>query len=95
MSNLYRPYEADQSLGGCGCGAHASQAAHDAEEAGRLKAQGTDPETLSQDIIEAALVKALFPHDGMRRQFLQAVGVNTARAAIASVLPISAMQAMA
>jgi nitrate/nitrite transport system substrate-binding protein len=31
----------------------------------------------------------------MRRRFLQAVGANTARAAIASVLPIGAMQAMA
>ncbi|MBC7415333.1 MAG: ABC transporter substrate-binding protein [Herminiimonas sp.] len=95
MTNLYRPYEAGQSLGGCNCGSHASQAAHDLEEQARLRARGTDPETLSQDFIEAALVKALFPRDGMRRRFLQAVGANTARAAIASVLPIGAMQAMA
>ena len=92
MSNLYRPYAADQTLGGgCSCGAHASQGAHDAG----LRARGTDAETLSQDFIEAALVKALFPQDGLRRRFLQAVGAGTARAAIASVLPISAMQAMA
>ena len=98
MTNLYRPYEADQRLGGCTCGAHASQVAHDAEQAAetlRLKARGTNPETLSEDFIEAALVKALFPQDALRRRFLQAVGANTARAAIASVLPIGAMQAMA
>ena len=95
MTNLYRPYEANQPLGGCTCGAHATQAAHDVAEQARMTVRGTDPETLSQDFIEAAMVKALFPHDGMRRRFLQAVGANTARAAIASVLPISAMQAMA
>ena len=95
MTNLYRPYEAGQALGGCTCGAHASQAAHDVAEQARLRARGTDPEALSQDFIEAAMVKALFPNDGMRRRFLQAVGAGTARAAIASVLPISAMQAMA
>ncbi|MBC7574451.1 MAG: ABC transporter substrate-binding protein [Herminiimonas sp.] len=95
MTNLYRPYEADQKLGGCTCGAHASQGVHDAEEQAALRARGANPDTLSDDFIEAALVKALFPHDGMRRRFLQAVGTNTARAAIASVLPIGAMQAMA
>ena len=102
MTNLYRPYEADQKLGGCSCGAHASQAEHAssaaataAEDAARLRARGTDAETLSADFIETALVKALFPEDALRRRFLQAVGANTARAAIASVLPIGAMQAMA
>ena len=95
MTNLYRPYEADQKLGGCSCGSHATQTAHDNEEQARLKLRGTNPETLSEDFIEAALVKALFPQDALRRRFLQAVGANTARAAIASVLPISAMQAMA
>ena len=100
MTNLYRPYEADQKLGGCTCGGHASQADHVASEAAAaeaalLRARGTDPDTLSADFIETALVKALFPEDGLRRRFLQAVGAGTARAAIASVLPIGAMQAMA
>ena len=100
MTNLYRPFDADQKLGGCTCGSHASQAEHvsseaAAAEATHLRARGTDPDTLSADFIETALVRALFPEDGMRRRFLQAVGANTARAAIASVLPIGAMQAMA
>ena len=81
MTNLYKPYDANSSLGRCTCGAHASQADHDAEAA--LKARGTNPDTLSQDFVEAALVKALFPQDGMRRRFLQAVGATTAQAAIA------------
>jgi nitrate/nitrite transport system substrate-binding protein len=45
--------------------------------------------------MEASLVKALFPVDSVRRSFLRAVGANTARAAIASVLPLGALQAMA
>jgi nitrate/nitrite transport system substrate-binding protein len=40
-------------------------------------------------------MKALFPVDSVRRRFLKAVGANTARAAIASVLPLGALQAMA
>ena len=45
--------------------------------------------------LEASLIKALFPVDSVRRGFLRAVGANTARAAIASVLPLGALQAMA
>jgi nitrate/nitrite transport system substrate-binding protein len=95
MTNLYKPYSPDSALGNCGCGGHASQAEHDVQTEAALKARGTKADTLSEDFIEAALVKALFPQDAMRRRFLHAVGVNTARAAIASVLPIGAMQAMA
>jgi nitrate/nitrite transport system substrate-binding protein len=54
-----------------------------------------DEEEHSRHFVEAALLKALFPVDSVRRGFLKAVGANTARAAIASVLPVSALQAMA
>ena len=37
----------------------------------------------------------MFPQDSLRRTFLRAVGANTVRAAIASVLPLGALQAMA
>ncbi|MBW8721153.1 MAG: ABC transporter substrate-binding protein, partial [Polaromonas sp.] len=50
---------------------------------------------LSHSFMEASLVKALFPVDSVRRSFLRAVGANTARAAIASVLPLGALEAMA
>ncbi|RZI92923.1 MAG: nitrate ABC transporter substrate-binding protein [Variovorax sp.] len=49
----------------------------------------------SGDKLEASLLKALFPVDSVRRNFLRAVGANTARAAIASVFPLGALQAMA
>jgi nitrate/nitrite transport system substrate-binding protein len=45
--------------------------------------------------MEGAFVKALFPVDSVRRGFIKAVGVNAAKAAIASVMPLGALQAMA
>ncbi|PIT79365.1 CmpA/NrtA family ABC transporter substrate-binding protein [Limnohabitans sp. JirII-31] len=87
-SSAYEPYNAERPLlMRCACGQdHAPnqhiQVASSVEEAGR-------------QFMEAALVKALFPVDGVRRGFLKAVGANTARAAIASVLPLGALQAMA
>ena len=106
MSDLYGPYDAYRRLGpACArCGvfhagdAHPESAASAAPAAMRASAQAGAPpsaETLSAQFVEAVLVKALMPDDGLRRRFLQAVGANTARAAIASVLPLGAMQAMA
>lgn len=93
--NLYRPYDAEVALGGCSCGQHASQHAHDAAAAARRQQRARAADTLSQDFVEAAAVRALFPHDATRRRFLAAVGKATAMAAIASVLPLPALQAMA
>ena len=94
--SIYKPYDPDSSFSsGCTCGAHASQAQHDAEESRRIEKRAADPETLSQDFVEATLVRALFPQDSMRRRFLRAVGAGTAMSAISSLLPIQQMQAMA
>ena len=77
-------YDADRPLMlRCACGGDHAPGEHASAEA------------LSHDKIEASLVKALFPQEGVRRRFLQAVGAGTARAAIASVLPLGALQAMA
>lgn len=95
MSNVFGPYDAYRRLG------------HSCTRCGAVHEEGTDPhadatasaspsaEQLSNDVIETALVRALFPNDAQRRRFLRAVGANTARAAIASVLPLGALQAMA
>ncbi|AHG65469.1 ABC transporter substrate-binding protein [Advenella mimigardefordensis] len=91
--NHYRPYTHLSTLGGCCCGNHSSQAAHDSQAA--RVAGADDQDKRSRDFIEAAAVKALFPHEPTRRTFLKAVGVTTAMSAIAAVLPIPAMQAMA
>lgn len=62
---------------------------------GRNHGRGAEIDVSPDDKLEASLMKALFPIDSVRRNFLRAVGANTARAAIASVLPLGALQAMA
>jgi nitrate/nitrite transport system substrate-binding protein len=72
----------------CSCGQNHAQHEHAA-------ALATQVEDMSNNHLEASLMKALFPSDSVRRNFLRAVGASTARAAIASVLPLGALQAMA
>jgi nitrate/nitrite transport system substrate-binding protein len=94
MTNRYRPYDPDRPLTlRCACGRHASEAEHAAAENRAAAADGADQ--LSNDFIEAALVKALFPVDAVRRNLIRAVGAGTVRAAVGSLLPIASLQAMA
>ncbi|MEQ1685252.1 MAG: CmpA/NrtA family ABC transporter substrate-binding protein [Burkholderiaceae bacterium] len=86
----FDPYDADRPLMlKCGCGGDHAPAQHDAESA------ASSEESFSREFIEATLVKALLPSEPLRRRFLQAVGAGTARAAIASLLPMGALKAMA
>lgn len=89
--SAYDPYDADRPLMlRCACGAdHAPQDHAD---------RADEPEALGRQFMEATLVKALFPHEPLRRAFLRAVGRRTAMAAIASALPagaLTSLQAMA
>ena len=111
MSSYFRPFDPDQPLFvRCNCGGDHAQADHaralaadtTAEPSrGTATALRTDhqirsaAEDYSGEFVEATLIKALFPHEPLRRRFLQAVGANTARAAVASLLPVGALQAMA
>ncbi len=103
MSEFFSPYDADRPLLlKCSCGKDHTAAEH-AQEASAQSATAelkrrsltSTFEAYSNEFIEATLVKALFPQDAVRRQFLRAVGKSTAMAAIASVLPLGTMQAMA
>ncbi|MGK2900548.1 MAG: CmpA/NrtA family ABC transporter substrate-binding protein [Burkholderiaceae bacterium] len=86
-ANPFEPYDADRPLMlRCRCGADHPPADH----AAAIGAEGW-----SRDFIEATLVKALLPSEPLRRRFLQAVGATTARAAITSLLPLGALEAMA
>ena len=103
MSEFFDPYNADRPLMlKCSCGRNHSPADHHAEVAAdaaaatlRARSDTAEFEAYSQEFIEATLVKALFPQDQERRNFLRAVGKKTAMAAIASVLPVASLQAMA
>ena len=107
MSEFFDPYNADRPLMlKCSCGRDHTVAEHQAEEAAvkasasaaktlRERSETAEFEAYSNEFIEATLIKAIFPQDAVRRQFLRAVGKGTAMAAIASVLPVASLQAMA
>ena len=100
--SLYDPYNADRALlAVCSCGRHADEAEHAAAhadpagDAAAVRARAADVDALSDDFVEAALIKAILPNETLRRRFLRAVGIGTAISAIESVLPFGALQAMA
>jgi len=103
MSEFFSPFDADRPLMlKCSCGRDHTAADHHAEVSAdaaaatlRQRSLTSEFEAYSNEFIEATLVKALFPHDAVRRRFLKAVGKSTAMAAMASVLPVASMQAMA
>jgi nitrate/nitrite transport system substrate-binding protein len=93
----YDPFNPDRPLtSGCACGRHADTASHDnALAVATLKARALDDEAGINAFVEAAMVKALFPQDSVRRCFLRAVGAGTALSVIQSVLPMGSIMAMA
>ncbi len=107
MTADYDPFDADRPLKlRCGCGRPHTVGEHiqafGAAHAGPVplhrlveNAGMNAEEQRGADFMEAALVKALFPQEPVRRAFLKAVGRPTAMAAIASLFPMGAMQALA
>jgi nitrate/nitrite transport system substrate-binding protein len=86
MFAFNNPFDLDTHLAsGCACGAHDSTAEHEAAQG-----RGVDGEALGERVVETAVVRALFPHDALRRSFLKAVGASTAAAAISSIFPLAA-----
>lgn len=73
--------------GGCSCGGNHAQADH-----ARLTATAVPAgeEERWNRVVDAAVLRAVFPVDAQRRQFLKTVGAATAMAAISSVLPLGA-----
>ncbi len=92
MSTFKSPFTAerlDGKPGACACGRHASQSAHEAEaeiEARNVAADSCDARI--NRVVEAGLMRALFPHDATRRAFVKAVGAATAAAVLAEVFPL-------
>ncbi|CAA2144113.1 MULTISPECIES: CmpA/NrtA family ABC transporter substrate-binding protein [Methylobacterium] len=75
------PFNARLTLkrGGCSCGNHRDQAAHDAE--------ALSGDAAITRAVEGAVMRALFPEDAQRRAFLRSVGAATALAAVSQFLP--------
>jgi nitrate/nitrite transport system substrate-binding protein len=84
--SLNDPFDAQTRLRAtCSCGEHDSQHEHDLDEV----------EGLNRRVIQSTVMRALFPRDDERRRFLRSVGSSTAWAAISSVIPFGALEAMA
>lgn len=83
--SLNNPFDPNSTLQTCSCGQHASQAEHELAEV----------DALNQRVIQSTVMRALFPQDAERRNFLRTVGVSTAWAAISSLIPFGALEAMA
>ena len=80
MSIFSNPFDPNARLvSRCSCGRHADDAAHAA-----------DGEALANNVVEQAVMRALFPQDEMRRRFLSTVGASTALAAISTFFPLGA-----
>jgi len=86
MSLFSNPFDSNVRLR-CACGQHQSEAEHQASTA--LVEQHSS-EALTSRVVEQAVMRAVFPEDGMRRRFLQAVGAPTALAALSALFPLAA-----
>ena len=75
--------------GGCSCGRHDSEAQHLADAAGE------GDEAFLQRGLQVAMLRAMVPDPRTRRAFLRAVGLGPALAAVSSVLPGGALEALA
>ncbi|MEW6765211.1 MAG: ABC transporter substrate-binding protein [Pseudomonadota bacterium] len=94
MSAFKNPFDSSIHLKrGCSCGKHHSQAEHDAAVAREALPDGE--EAAMNRAVESTLMRAIFPHDATRRAFLKAVGAGTAMAALSSLFPMGAAQAIA
>ncbi|CAO4156911.1 CmpA/NrtA family ABC transporter substrate-binding protein [Methylorubrum extorquens] len=80
MAPFDNPFDAKRRIarGGCSCGSHASQAAHEAAL--------PSGDAAIERAVEATMMRALFPHQAERRAFLRSVGLATA-AAVSQFLP--------
>ena len=82
------PFDPNALLGRrCGCGGDHSESEH-----GRLVAEAVPAgeEARWNRVVDAAVLRGVFPVDAQRRLFLKTVGAATAMAAISSVLPLGA-----
>lgn len=88
MSIFSNPFDSKTRLR-CSCGQHASEAEHEASISNAL---ARNSEALSSNVVEQAVMRALFPVDSVRRSFLQAVGAPTAMAAVGAILPLASIK---
>jgi nitrate/nitrite transport system substrate-binding protein len=80
MSIFSNPFDPKARLvSRCSCGRHTSPSECDLES-----------DALAEQVVEQAVMRALFPQDEMRRRFIATVGASTALAAVSTFFPLGA-----
>jgi nitrate/nitrite transport system substrate-binding protein len=90
MGTFDDPFDADRRLrnGSCSCGSHASQSEHERAIGLPRIADGSEQQRY-EDVVTAAVMRAIFPKHTARRAFLKSVGASTALAALAQFFPLA------
>jgi len=90
MGTFDDPFDADRRLrnGSCSCGSHASQSEHERAIGLQRIVDGSEQQHY-EDVVTAAVMRAIFPKDTARRAFLKSVGASTALAALAQFFPLA------
>ena len=81
MSTFDNPFDPSRPLhsAGCACGRHVSEAEHARET--QLQCVPVESEEKRYDnVVASAVLRAIFPKDAGRREFLQSLGASTALA---------------
>src|SRR5512139_1221932 len=90
MSIFDNAFDASRPLKtGCSCGLHASEAEHArATQLQRTPVDVQSEEKRYEGVVASAVMRALFPKDAGRRQFLQVLGASSALAAVSHFFPL-------
>jgi nitrate/nitrite transport system substrate-binding protein len=91
MSTFDNPFDSRSRLwrGGCACGRHVDQRAHDRDSATQLQCAAVESEdNRYEGVVASAVMRAMFPKDAARRAFLKSVGASTALAALSQFFPL-------
>ncbi|MET0631703.1 MAG: CmpA/NrtA family ABC transporter substrate-binding protein [Xanthobacteraceae bacterium] len=90
MSTFDNPFDPRHRLHreGCSCGRHVDQVAHDRDAATLQCAAVESEERRYEGVVASAVMRAVFPKDAARREFLKSIGASTALAALSQIFPL-------
>jgi nitrate/nitrite transport system substrate-binding protein len=88
MSIFDNPFNPNRAMGGCSCGRHADQTAHDRDAERQLRQTIDSADKRYETVVASAVLRAVIPDAPTRRVFLQSLGASTALAAISTFFPL-------
>lgn len=93
MSTFDSPFDPNRPLdrSGCSCGRHRNPHEHERDAIRQLQCEPVEVEREEkryEGVVASAVMRALFPKDVARREFLKSLGVSTALAAISQFFPL-------